>query len=83
LVWYNTLYLEQENIRNSGVKNETYTADEIAKYLRVHPYTVKRLARAGEIPGFKVGDQWRFDAAEIELWKKTKVKASIKRRKNK
>ncbi|MFA5362616.1 MAG: helix-turn-helix domain-containing protein [Candidatus Omnitrophota bacterium] len=49
----------------------TYTADEIAQYLRVHPYTVKRLARAGKIPGFKIGDQWRFDVQEIEDWKKT------------
>jgi hypothetical protein len=56
----------------------TYTAEEIANYLRVHPYTVnpvrntidakqdskisngvKRLARAGKIPGFKVGGQCR------------------------
>jgi len=51
--------------------NRTYTAKEIAKYLRVHPYTVRRLARAGKIPGFKVGDQWRFDVKEIEEWKKT------------
>ena len=51
------------------MKSETYTADEIAQYLRVHPYTVKRLARAGKIPGFKVGEQWRFDAQEIEAWK--------------
>ena len=32
----------------------TYTAEEIAKYLRVHPYTVKRLARAGKIPALKL-----------------------------
>jgi len=48
---------------------KTYTANEIAKYLRVHPYTVKRLARAGKIPGFKVGDQWRFDKKEFEKWR--------------
>lgn len=52
------------------MKNETYTAEEIARYLRVHPYTVKRLAREGKIPGFKVGEQWRFDVQEIEEWKK-------------
>ena len=52
----------------------TYTAEEIAKYLRVHPYTVKRLARAGKIPGFKVGDQWRFDTREIEEWRKNQGK---------
>ncbi|RKY30799.1 MAG: DNA-binding protein [Candidatus Omnitrophota bacterium] len=37
----------------------TCTAEEIVRYLRVDPYTVKRLARAGKIPGFKVGGQWR------------------------
>ena len=50
----------------------TYTAEEIAKHLRVHPYTVKRLARAGKVPGFKVGGQWRFDVREIEEWKKNR-----------
>ncbi|MCK5708888.1 MAG: helix-turn-helix domain-containing protein, partial [Candidatus Aureabacteria bacterium] len=44
------------------------------QYLRVHPYTVKRLARAGKIPGFKVGEQWRFDVQEIENWKKNRGK---------
>ena len=52
------------------MKNGTYTTGEIAQYLRVHPYTVKRLARVGKIPGFKVGDQWRFDVQEIEEWKR-------------
>ncbi|MBU1996758.1 MAG: helix-turn-helix domain-containing protein, partial [Candidatus Omnitrophica bacterium] len=28
------------------------------------------LAREGKIPGFKVGEQWRFDVQEIEEWKK-------------
>jgi excisionase family DNA binding protein len=60
----------------------TYTAEEIAKYLRVHPYTVKRLARQGKIPGFKVGDQWRFDVKEIEEWKRNQGNLrSRKRRK--
>ena len=52
----------------------TYTAGEIAEYLRVHPYTVKRLARAGKIPGFKVGDQGRFDRAEIKEWRSNQGK---------
>lgn len=45
---------------------EILTAEEVAKYLRVHPYTVKRLARAGKIPGFKVGGQWRFQKEAID-----------------
>ena len=54
----------------------TYTAEEIARYLRVHPYTVKRLARAGKIPGFKIGEQWRFDTKEIEEWRKNQGNAN-------
>jgi excisionase family DNA binding protein len=49
---------------------DIFTAGEIAAYLRIHPYTVKRLARAGKLPGFKIGGQWRFDAQEIAKWKK-------------
>ena len=56
---------------------ETYTAEEIARYLRVHPYTVKRLARAGKIPGFKVGEQWRFDTKEIEEGRKNQGERRI------
>ena len=41
------------------------TATEVAKYLRIHPYTVKRLAREGQLPGFKVGGQWRFSSEKI------------------
>jgi len=50
----------------------TYTAEEIAKYLRIHPYTLRRLAREGKIPGFKVGGQWRFRKDEIEKWSTNK-----------
>lgn len=46
-------------------QNEILTAEEVAKYLRVHPYTVKRLARTGKLPGFKVGGQWRFEKKEL------------------
>jgi excisionase family DNA binding protein len=33
------------------------TIDEVAKYLSLHPLTVRRLAREGRIPAFKVGRQ--------------------------
>jgi len=48
---------------------QTYLAEELSKYLRIHPYTVRRLAREGKIPAFKAGGQWRFDAKAIEDWK--------------
>ena len=39
---------------------ETLTPNEISKILRIHPFTVTRLAREGKLPGFKVGGSWRF-----------------------
>ena len=37
----------------------------VAEMLGVTPRTVTRLAERGEIPGFKVGDVWRFHRQDI------------------
>ncbi len=47
-------------------QKDVLTADEVAEYLRIHPYTVRRLARAGKLPGSRIGGQWRFDKKELE-----------------
>jgi excisionase family DNA binding protein len=44
------------------------TIDEVAEYLDLHPLTVRRLARDGEIPAFKVGRQWRVKRAILDHW---------------
>ena len=36
--------------------------------LRTHPSTVYNLARRGQIPGFRVGTDWRFRKDAIERW---------------
>ena len=55
---------------------ETFTVEELAKYLKLHEYTIRRLARSGKIPSFKAGGQWRFDATEIKEWSKSQNKKS-------
>ena len=55
-------------VTQARVKN-IYLVEELAKDLRLDPYTVRRLARSGKIPAFKVGRQWRFDVKTIEEWK--------------
>ena len=47
---------------------ETFTVEELAKYLKLHEYTIRRLARSGKIPSFKAGGQWRFRRDEIDQW---------------
>jgi len=49
---------------------EFYTVDEVAKVLRLHPYTVRRLCREKRVPAFKFGGQWRFRRDEIDAWSK-------------
>lgn len=41
------------------------TAKELSKYLKLSESTVYKLASQGELPGFKVGDSWRFDMDDI------------------
>jgi excisionase family DNA binding protein len=48
-----------------------YTAEEIAKVLRLHPYTIRRLSREQKIPAFKFGGKWRYRKDEIYNWSKT------------
>ena len=44
------------------------TVRELSEHLRVHPTTVYRLLRSRQIPGFRVGSDWRFDIDMIDRW---------------
>ena len=44
------------------------TVKELAAYLRVHPSTIYKLLRLGELPGFRVASEWRFNLATIDSW---------------
>jgi excisionase family DNA binding protein len=41
------------------------TAKELSHYLKLSDSTIYKLAAEGELPGFKIGDSWRFDLDEI------------------
>ncbi len=41
---------------------------EVAGWLGVSPRTVCFWAELGEMPGFKLGRQWRFSEAEVRKW---------------
>ncbi len=61
---------------------KTLTPNEISKILRIHPFTVTRLAREGKLPGFKVGGIWRFRKDQFEQWIEGRT-SSAERGKNK
>jgi len=44
------------------------TVEDVAKRFGVNPTTVYRLVQQGRLPGFKVGNQWRFSEIRLEEW---------------
>lgn len=47
---------------------QIYTVEEVAKALKLCPYTIRRLCRERKIPAFKFGGQWRFKKSKIATW---------------
>jgi excisionase family DNA binding protein len=50
------------------IARQMLTAQELAAFLRVNRSTVYRLLKRRDLPGFRIGSEWRFDAAEINQW---------------
>ena len=51
-----------------GMAQEIMTSAEAAQYLRLGIDTLKRKARAGDIPAAKIGRSWRFRKPELDAW---------------
>jgi len=45
---------------------ELINTKTLGKLLGIHWRTVIRMVERGELPGYKVGEQWRFKRSEIE-----------------
>ncbi len=54
--------------KTQGEPGELLTTRELADYLRLNERTVLKLASQGEIPGVRLGNQWRFRRAVIDAW---------------
>jgi excisionase family DNA binding protein len=47
---------------------EIMTVRDLSDYLHCHPSTIYRMLAKGELPGFKVGGDWRFRIDDIDRW---------------
>ena len=45
---------------------EIMVPKEVASYLRMSVLTVYKHAKQGTIPGFRIGNSWRFDKNKID-----------------
>ena len=48
--------------------DEVLNAKEAGAYLKAHVETIRRLARKGRIPAFKIGKDWRFHKGALLNW---------------
>jgi excisionase family DNA binding protein len=75
--------VKPEKIEFVATPSTILTVRELAVYLRVHPTTVYRLLRTNQIPGFRVGSDWRFDMSMIDRWRSGEERAGARQRHHK
>ena len=42
------------------VSSQIMTVEEVAEFLKLSKITVYKLVKKGDLPGFRVGNSWRF-----------------------
>jgi excisionase family DNA binding protein len=52
----------------SALQNEVMNGDEAAVFLKMPKSTLLKLCSEGQLPGVKVGRQWRFNRFALENW---------------
>lgn len=62
---------------------ETIGSEDCAKILRCTPEQVEELARAGEIPGLKLGRSWLFVRGDLLAYLAEKAREEAQRRRSK
>lgn len=58
--------------------SEDLDVNELAAYLHLTPAQVRKLADRDQLPGRKIGGQWRFSEAEVHTWLEQRIGASSK-----
>lgn len=58
--------------------DEVLNAQQAAELLGAHVETIRRMARKGTIPAFKIGKDWRFRKASLLTW--SEINPGIKKR---
>jgi excisionase family DNA binding protein len=63
----------RQNI-SSAVQDDAFEplldSEEAAALLKIHPKTLQKLARSGEVAAIQIGKLWRFRASALDEWVK-------------
>lgn len=61
------------SVLNGSVFEPLLDSIEAAKLLKIHPKTLQKMARNGEIVGTQIGKLWRFRASVLNNWLEHKM----------
>jgi len=62
------LVVGRAEVADPGAAAEVLTAEEAAALLRVAPEVLLERARRGELPGRRLGEEWRFARSALLAW---------------
>jgi excisionase family DNA binding protein len=62
----------------TSIPEPVWDCIEAARFLRLHPKTVKRMARTGQIPGRRLGRRWYFRPSDLDALLRSGVSSFTK-----
>ena len=69
----------KEAVTDMEPQDKWLTIEELSGYLKMSRSKLYQMAQKGELPGSKIGTQWRFDRDGIDDWGKSKRPAAGKK----
>lgn len=58
----------KEAVSDMEPQDKWLTIEELSGYLKMSRSKLYQMAQKGELPGSKIGTQWRFDREKIDAW---------------
>ncbi|MCP4714527.1 MAG: helix-turn-helix domain-containing protein [Deltaproteobacteria bacterium] len=52
-------------MKSAKFESQILTVEEVAEFLKLSKITIYKLVKKGQIPGFRVGNSWRFRKDKI------------------
>lgn len=50
-------------------------SEEAVRFLKINSKTLQRMARNGDLPGYRIGKLWKFRISDLDAWLRSKVTA--------
>ena len=69
----NDSFDQRKPVQNASQFEPLLDSDEAAALLKIHPKTLQRMARNGEIAGIQIGKLWRFRASQLDEWLQAQI----------